>query len=779
MRSSRPASLILLLTLFAAAPARAQDAVPAARVVASAGVYGRFGAPVCQGERLVEPHERARYAGPFARYAAGPDALAIDTGGLLNPHGVARFAARDLPASLVELAAGLGYDVLALGEQDLGAPRARVVQVARLLAERGMPYVASNLRCEGEAQPLCDAVLDASDPAFRVHVGTEEAAFVALLDPDVLHHVAPDRAEGLALSPVDEALPRAVLAARAAGATMVVAVLDVTSDEAFDLARALPEGGRPDLVILANEGEDLILAQPSTIIPSIAAAPPGGGMQVLLERGAEGAYFDMHAEPLFVEDEPAEPVRTFASAVGRAYCDAHGRPLPGGHLTRDIDTYGVARLAAQIIREFAGADIAFLNAGAIDSSFRPADPAHLSASDFYIALEYDEPLQVADVPASWLLDALPSALSHEVVFPGLNHRAEDLEEAEVSDLRIRGRSPVDGATYRIVTIRFLAAGGDEALPELPEGSEWRTLEHTLDDGTVRYHSLRDVVIAALEREDPRDPRDARASTDDPPEWVIRGSIDGDFAGSSVSNPAGYDAALLATETSIAMGLEINASVDMTAPHYTWESRVYGNFRTQWAPSSEPGTAGAFVEANDQVQLRSMASYRGLRASPGDVWVPDPYLEVFAETELTRPDDRDWHWLLVRPTIGARFPLSTELDVKLQLGFQAQPLQPESTAELGAGALLLLRPWTILEGGDDGQRTLTLEGSADFFWIDLFEDNRWQLRAQVDMALDLAGPLALTLGATVYAQQDAMQQLGIAVTATAGLRLAAVTRTVGP
>lgn len=131
---------------------------------------------------------------------------------------------------------------------------------------------------------------------------------------------------------------------------------------------------------------------------------------------------------------------------------------------------------------------------------------------------------------------------------------------------------------------------------------------------------------------------------------------------------------------------------------------------------------------------------------------------------------------MRPTIGARFPLAEELDVKLQVGLQAQPLEPGNEAEAGAGVLLLLRPWTIFEAGD---RSLTLEGNADFFWIDLFEDNRWQLRGQLDMALDLAGPLSMTFGTTLYAQQDPGGELGFALTATAGLRLGAVTRVVGP
>jgi hypothetical protein len=756
-----------------------RDVRTAARVLVSAGVGGRFGEPICREGRLVEPHAEAGFTGPLVARGAGPDALVIDAGGLLNPHGVSRFAARDFADTLVALARALGYDALALGEEDLGAPRPRVVQVAQRLQALGLPYLANNLSCDEAARALCDVVLDASDPAFRARVGTEDAAVLALLDPDVLHRIAPDRAAGLRLTPVDQALPSLVRAARAGGATVVVAVLDVTSDEAFALARRLPEDARPDLVVLAGEGDDVLFARPASVTPAISSPPPGGGVEVLLGRSDEmRAGFEMLAVPLDEEGQhAAAAVDAFVQAIGQPYCDAFGARLPGGHLARELDAAGVADLTAQIVREFAGADVAFLNVSAVETGFRPSDQTGLNASDFYIALEYDEPLQVADVPASWLLEALQRARARDILTPGLDHEADELAEAQVEDLRIRGRPPVAGARYRVATIRFLAAGGDGALPDLPSGSTWRTLEQpTAGVAEARYHSLRDVVLHALERPDPRDPRDAREDPNTPPEWVFRGSIEGDFAGSSVSNPAGYDAALLATETSIAMGLDVNLVIDATAPDYTWENRVYGSFRTQWAPSSEPEAAGQFVEANDQIQLRSMASWRGLRAAPRDVWVPDPYVEAFVETESTRPAGRDWHWLLVRPTVGARFPLTEELDVKLQVGLQSHPLEPEDEVEPGAGALVLLRPWTVFESGG---RSLTLEGNADFFWLDLFQENRWQLRGQLDLALDLAGPLALSFGATLYAQQDAMQDVGLAFSATAGLRFAAVTRTIGP
>jgi hypothetical protein len=819
---------VLLSSVPAALSAQSRDVRSVARLFVSDGVAGRFGEPVCSDTVDLAPHAEAAYTQTLLDRSAGDDApLVVDAGGLLTPHGVARFAARDLPDALVTLVHELGYDALAFGENDLGAPRPRMIELARRLAAGGVPYVASNLSCDDDAAALCEGVIDASDAPLLVHTGTVQAAFLAMLDADVLGRVAPDRAEGLRVAPIPDALPPMVRAARAAGAELVVVVLAVTADEAFTVARTLPEDARPDLLLLAGEGDDLLFARPATVVPAIVSAPPGSGAEVLVGRSeAQRHGFELLALPLTEEGvAPAAPVTHFLETVGPAYCDAWGRALPGGHLSRGMGPTSVAALAAQVVREHAGADVAFLNADAIDASFRAADARQLSASDLYIALEYDEPIVVADVPASWLAEAWPRLERHRVLSPGLGtdeddppatpleeqaaredeEAAEDDEEEDeqlvatndgtgteappetgdgeeespedaLAHLRVRGRPPVAHTTYRVATIRFLAEGGDDALPELPEGSEWHMLGEPLADGTFHYDSLRDVVLAALEPTSTRDPRDVRPSPNDAPEWIVRGAVDASFSGSSVSNPAGYDAALLATEAAIAMGIVADVHLDATAPDWTWESRALARYRTQWAPSTDPGTAGAFTEAADQIQIRSLLSYRGLRRSEHAFYIPDGYVEGFLESEFTRPDARTYHWMLFRPTAGLRFPLTTDLDVKLQAGVQSQLLDPTAQFDFGAGASILLRPWTVFELGE---RTLTFEGNVDFFATSLGNQNFWQTRGQLDLSLDLAGPLALTFGGTMYLQQNGTQDLGATFTATAGLRVAAVTRAVGP
>lgn len=762
---------LALAAIFVAAPAAAQireDVRQAARVLATAGIAGRFAEPRCHEEgATVVPHAVARFTGELVR--PGADALIVDTGGLLAPHGVTRFANQAQPEQVASMIGELGYHALALGESDLSAPRPRTLTVAQALRTRGLAYIASNLVCE-PGHPLCAVITDEGDVPVPFDVGIERASVLAMLSPTSLERVAPDRSEGLTLSPIAERLPEAVRAARAAGATLVLAVLDVGSAEAFAIARDLPADARPDLLLLARAGGEMLFARPATMVPAIVAPPPGSGVEVRVGRSdAFSVGFELIATP-FDSTTIAPAVRRFAATVGPAYCERWGRPLAGGHLERDIDAEGMAELTGRIVQHFADADVAFLNVGAIDATFAPSDPHQLQASDLYIAIEFDEPLVMADLPASWLRAAFDQAAAHGVIHPGLTAEGEG-----VDGLRILGRPPVAGALYHVVTLRFLAEGGDDALPPLPRGTRWEVLEHE-EDGAMRYESLRDVVLDALEVADGRDPRDAIPPAEDPPEWVLRGTLDGTFSGSTVDNSAGYDAALLATTPSVAMGLSVEVLGTATAPHWSWENRVSGSFRTQWAPSAEPGTAGAFIEAQDQIQLRTMGSYRGFRADPTAVYIPDVYVEAFVESELTRPDTRDFHWLLIRPTAGTRFPLLPELEVKLQVGIQVQALQEGAEGEFGAGGSVLLNRWAVFT---DDARSLTAEGSADFFCADLGDQNRWQLRSQLRLALDLAGPLALTFGANLYMQDEAAQGVAFAFSATAGLRLYGVSRSVGP
>jgi hypothetical protein len=77
------------------------------------------------------------------------------------------------------------------------------------------------------------------------------------------------------------------------------------------------------------------------------------------------------------------------------------------------------------------------------------------------------------------------------------------------------------------------------------------------------------------------------------------------------------------------------------------------------------------------------------------------------------------------------------------------------------------------------RFARLAFTLDYFVADLGDDNRSQLRGQLDASFDLAGPLALVVSFRVFVQGEEGQDVGAAIDATAGLRLGYFGRTTGP
>src|SRR5205085_2083535 len=95
----------------------------------------------------------------------------------------------------------------------------------------------------------------------------------------------------------------------------------------------------------------------------------------------------------------------------------------------------------------------------------------LSASDVNVALEFDEPLEIAEVTEAWLRQVATGAQeSAGMVTPGLTW---DGSGSSVSNVKVDGHTTESRARYRVVTSRFLAASG--ALPALPSGSAWIAL----------------------------------------------------------------------------------------------------------------------------------------------------------------------------------------------------------------------------------------------------------------------------------------------------------------
>jgi len=753
-------SLVLGFGLRAEAQPASVDLELMARLYVSSNTHGHLADPVCTEDVALEAADPARAIGAISRaHRADPRSLMVDTGAILGPHAVARFATQDAPEAFARVIADLGYNALALGETELGIHRSALIEVAGALRARGVPVLATNLYCAPSAQSLCDVLVDGADGVPFFELGPERIALFSFLSPEALGRITPENAVGVRLAPLRESMVAAVRAARARGATTVIATVqdgsgaDAVSRLMHSLSGVASED-KPDLVLSAEAGAELIFARPTTFRPAIASAPSRGAASVEVRRDRSRGLFDVLVQPISTDQEVGEPLAAFLRETGAAYCSRWARPLQGAHLGEAaLDADGMLELTARILRETTGAEIALLGRGVTDSGFTHVGDSSLSGSDIYVALQYDDPLATATVDGDWLQTLARSLdparlLAMGLSITGANTTAESVE-INGRPLELRGR-------YRIVTSSFLATGGDALLPPGP------TFTLAEDD------SVRGAVMRYLERPRDVDPREDLPDLADRIEWASQFDTDATFSGSSVRNPGAYSDSQLSRENTAALGLSSTLAFSGTSNNVLWDNTLAGRY-------SLTQTSGSFDEGDDVLSYRTSLRYRGLHARRPEVYVPDPFFEAFVESEFTESDTLGFHHLLVRPTVGFAFTLTSKLLLKLSGGFEVEALDPDASVLPGVGGNLQLKPWELMR---DGARSVKLGLTIDYFVSDLGGANRQTLRTGLDTTLTLSGSLSLALLVDLFGVREGSGPFSLAINTTAALRLRFVGRRLG-
>lgn len=763
MRRLAALSLVLPALLTLPRAAFAQESRTVAHVVFTSGVSGQFGEPRCADGVSFDPGPFTPYARALRTASEGGDAFVVDTGGFFEPHGTGRFALETDRSALVELVLGLGYDALAFAAKDLQGARTPVALLAAQLRAAGLPFIASNLRCEASAMQLCDALDDASDP-LRIHeVAGEKVAFLAFIDPAVLPHVAEENRVGVALDPLVDAFQRRVAEARALGATLIVASVDNGSSsraigETLTLIESLPEDARPDLVLSARAGRRMLYARPASFRPPIAAAHPGRGASVEVRRRDDDVGLEMLVRAFEAEEPSAEgggsvtALTTFAERIGPEYCAELSRPLAGGTLLTAIDAAGMAELTAGAMRVTADAEIAIVNVGMIAEGFeRPAGHV-LTASDAQIGVQFDESMAIASVDATYLTAlARRTAPLTDVKVVGL---AVTNPGAADEAITINGRALDPRGHYRIVVPRFLAAGGDEILPD---GAHFTT---------VPGGSVRASLLAWLEAPRSEDPRTALPNPARRLEWSFAFSSDASLGTSQVTtrDPAVYTDAQFARADSTTYGMQNQLDLVARSSRLSWENQALVRYRTATGPGA------AAEESDDLISLRSTFAWVDARTRHPHWYVPEATGEAYVETEFT-PARAQRHFL-VRPTAGLRFSLTSVLALKLQAG-GAFELFGLADPTPGVGAVLTLASWQFFQSG---HRSGTLAGTFDWFLSGLGTTPVNTLRGNLDLGIQLNRVLGVSVTSTLYAAKYEQYRFASVVNTTFNLRLAFYVRT---
>jgi hypothetical protein len=182
------------------------------------------------------------------------------------------------------------------------------------------------------------------------------------------------------------------------------------------------------------------------------------------------------------------------------------------------------------------------------------------------------------------------------------------------------------------------------------------------------------------------------------------------------------------------------------------------------------------ETADLITATTVYSYRGLRdwrRFPKPV-VPDPYVRLWLESELTRPDvtptqTRDFHHLQFTPTAGAQFTLTTKLKLRAGVGAQKELLalgDPGRWHEVveASGSLdpTALATW--------GATAVRIEGLFNYDFVDPTNLRQHQLRATGKLSVPLIPYLFITAGLDVFAVERGGLEWSASYDTTVGLRV---------
>lgn len=459
-------------------------------------------------------------------------------------------------AAMVHAMNALGYDAAAVGnhEFDFGPVGPASVPsgpgddprgvIAARAAEARYPWLSANVVRVEDGGPLAPGVR----PLVVLDVDGVKVGVVGGTTEDVPRTTRARNLVGLRVEPLARALPAAAEAARAAGATIVVAVIheggecarfDAPDDpascrddaEIFKLARALPPGtldaifgghthqavaarvngiailqayaearafSRLDLTVDRTSGRPVpggVVIHPPTPVCS-AVADGGGDCDPRRARGAATVPVVYEGRAVSLDAAVSAAIAPDVARVAEERARPVGVTLSAPLTRRYRDESALGNLAADAFRHAARSRIGLTNGGGLRADL-PAGA--LTRGALFQAFPFDNRLALLRVRGDRLRALLEKNLAGEhgiLSLSGLTARARCEGTRLRAELRLDDGRPLDDtAEYTVATSDFLAQGGDDfgVLSPLPPGS--LTID---EDGPI----MRDLVADELRRRGP-------------------------------------------------------------------------------------------------------------------------------------------------------------------------------------------------------------------------------------------------------------------------------------
>jgi 2',3'-cyclic-nucleotide 2'-phosphodiesterase (5'-nucleotidase family) len=724
--------------------------------------------------------ERARAArgGPGA---AQP--VLLDAGDALFPSPLIRDLAVD-PDGARDLVAALrsaGYDALATGNTTLSAPYAAMRGLLSAAVTGDLPLIATNLRC-ADAEGFADA--EEADEACRqglvgltrrsavIERGGLEVGVFSVLPDDLAERLARGNMAGAELTAPLEATRQTVRELRADGADLVVLLSHLDRNETaprmtLELLSRLAAADAPDLVITAGTA-NLAIQMSTSLGPVVVAVAEDAVGRIELERSGgrwRAAEAGEATAAAGAASASADLLGRIVSSWQALYCERQVRQVPGGELSGPMERDDFQHLALRAMREQARADIAVLNAGLVadDGLFPIQGP--LTQGHVRRALPYDNELRVATIRGGDLGDVAERLVeSGAAVLEGIEERD--------GGYRINGRDIEIDARYRLVTIDFVAEGGDGILD--PEALELETPR----PGAGGSVMLADRILSWLGTreggEEPYDP-DARLDLHTRPLWSGTALIDAAISDIQINDRStGYAQPPLDRQELFDLSLSGDFRGGMSTRDHRWENTLrlrYGRQRLQ----AEVGSAEhAWAESDDMIQLRSSYTFDYIRNRLLDgAWYGPSLFAVYQlESEFAHEGEGD-HFLEMTGLLGVELNPLAWLKLAVGAGVRSTVLADDNAPVPGVSfrGEIARRHFFGLPSAP-----IYLSALVDYFLLLPDEGPTHKLTLEGRVEVEIYGPLRLSGSLRLFLYEEANGPVATALDTTFGLSMVLTRRT---
>lgn len=741
---------LITLALLAGASSRlsAQPAPGPRKLVlyATSDTDGHLASPQCRQtpsltrDRMAFAHQVGYFEQLEQSTSENPEAfdpIALHLGDAVFPGPVGRFLlsqGREGGTRLAELLDQLPFASLTLGNREVGLTRDDLLTFTEGALGTDLALRGINLVCkpEGGAEALCDAVRTTPDarPYDVIERGELRILSVSALDPAIRENIAASRMQGLELLDPVEVLRRRLPEFRQ----------KVDPDLVFLQYHAASETGTEALVDLARsvDGIDVITTNkqlghhglPDDSVPNGFVLTPGTDTYVIpvgrsprhatvselhLTRGdgqADWRIQRLDNREVATDRAPVDPrTAEMLRQTARRLCREWGRPVSStAPLDHPFGLEAFRTFVLNVMRFGASAEVALANSGAFlhTENFPLTD--HLTFADIFTVLPYDNPLVVVRVTGE-TLQSIAGRLGGEAVAAGLARTA--------GRTTVNGRPIRPDRVYSVATNQFVAAGGDSILsPSAIVGERIYDPSWAEDPPAIS-----EMVVHFIEHGDFAEMgpvADRLTPSENFPDlhrkllWHLVGSTNLSFNEISVANPRvdgepAYDNSQLTVESTSQINLEGSLQADADSLDHGWDNSLL----LQYSAARVNGAGTTFQETSDLIRAKTGYKYIGFRSRlGGNWWVPMPTLEMQAETEFDRPDDRDWRKLELTGILGTIFRLADPFELKVGVDLRRELNNPEAEFLYGLAAAYSLDRINLIEVLD---RPVQFESELDFFW----------------------------------------------------------------